>query len=206
MAVSAIVISGHFGLLMLLLQGGSASWPDWPGRIASPRNIIKLRFIETAPARPNTHHPPVAAAAPGPGPPRRWRTPVVTRSAAMADHLPTAAPSARLISGPDAAIAAPPGSIPGGNLLRGADLDRSSSIRLPGSSVAIVPGLQLVDPRTQGVAGAARLLQHLFGVPDTHCVEVDAWRTLSAKEMLARHISPAQVQKTAEEYGCLPKA
>ena len=64
----------------------------------------------------------------------------------------------------------------------------------------------MADPRTQGVAGVARLLQGLLGVPDTHCVKVDAWRTLSTREMFARQISPEQVQKIAEQYGCLPKA
>jgi hypothetical protein len=78
-------------------------------------------------------------------------------------------------------------------------------VPLPGSAVAIVPGIRLVDPRSQGVAGAVRALQALFGVPDPHCVDVDAWRTLSTQELLDRHISPAQVQRTAEQYQCFPR-
>jgi hypothetical protein len=47
-----------------------------------------------------------------------------------------------------------------------------------------------------------RTLQALLGVPDPHCVDVDAWRTLSTQELLDRHVSPEQVENTAAEYHC----
>ncbi len=123
-------------------------------------------------------------------------------AAPVAAELPSPAPAPVRPVAPGTTV---PGYVAGGNLLHGSDLERSSSIRLPGSSVAIVPGLHMADPRTQGLAGAARMLQQMLGVPDTHCVKVDAWRTLSPRQMLARHISPQQVQNMADEYGCLPK-
>lgn len=201
-AVTAVVIGGHFGLLMLLLYSRPAPWHAWPGRVASPRDIIRLRFIETAPPPPAPRSnplPPVARAVPA----RRPRKPaMITPPAAIHAEVPSPAPTPVQ---PVASAATVPGYIAGGNLLHGSDLNHSSSIRLPGSSVAIVPDLHMADPRTQGLAGAARMLQQMLGVPDTHCVEVDAWRTLSTEQMLARHISPLQVQKIADEYGCLRK-
>ncbi len=202
MAVTAVVIGGHFGLLMLLLYSRPAPWHAWPGQATSPRDIIRLRFIETAPP-PAPRIKPVAPAARRAAPARRRRKLAMITPAAIHAEAPSPAPAPVQ---PVATTTTVPGYIAGGNLLHGSDLDRSSSIRLPGSSVAIVPGLPMADPRTQGLAGAARMLQQMFGVPDTHCVEVDAWRTLSIKQMLARHISPQQVQKTASEYGCLPKS
>lgn len=199
-AVTAVVIGGHFGLLMLLLYSRPAPWHEWPGRVASPRNIIRLRFIETAPPQPAPRSKPLAPVARRAAPARRPRKPAIITAATVPADVPSPAPRQ-----PVAPSTTVPGYIAGGNLLHGSDLDRSSSIRLPGSGVAIVAGIHMVDPRTQGLAGAARTLQAMFGVPDTHCVKVDAWRTLSTREMLARHISPEQVQKTAEAYGCLPK-
>jgi hypothetical protein len=83
----------------------------------------------------------------------------------------------------------------------GAGFQRSVK-RLPGSSMAIVPGIHMVDPRTQGVAGAVRAVQALFGVADHHCVDVATWRSLSTEELLARHISPEAVDRTAAAYHC----
>ncbi len=91
----------------------------------------------------------------------------------------------------------------GGNLFQHA-LDMRHRMPLPGSGVAIVPGIRLIDPRTQGVAGVARKLQALFGLPDRHCVDVDTWRGLTTLELLARHLSPDRVEREALEYGCGP--
>jgi hypothetical protein len=44
----------------------------------------------------------------------------------------------------------------------------------------------------------------LFGVPDRHCVDVEAWRGMTEREQLERHVSLAQVERTAQEYHCGP--
>ena len=62
----------------------------------------------------------------------------------------------------------------------------------------------MADPRMQGVAGVARTLQALFGVTDRHCVDVEAWRGMTERERLERHVSLAQMERTAQEYHCGP--
>ncbi|QWT21630.1 hypothetical protein KPL74_06395 [Bacillus sp. NP157] len=73
---------------------------------------------------------------------------------------------------------------------------------LPGSGIQRAPGMRMADPRTQGIAGAARFVQSLLGVRDGHCVDVDAWQRLSKEEMLARQLDPKQVEATSQQYGC----
>lgn len=204
-AVIVVVIGGHLGLLMLLLHGKCAPWHELHEQVGGTRHVITLRYIETARYRPNSRSTPMVAVAVKTAAGPRRRVPATIRSVPAPDHSVTAAPGTATTTRSIADTNAGPGYISSGNLLRGAELNRSSGIRLPGSGVAIVPGIHMLDPRTQGLAGVARALQALLGVPDTHCVKVDAWRTLSTREMLERHISPGQVQKTAEEYGCLPK-
>lgn len=113
-------------------------------------------------------------------------------------------------SKPIEATAVPPDSRPtyiaGGGRFNGASLEaRSSNIHLPGSSRPIMKGLHMVDPRWQGIGGAVRTLQSVFGAPDPHCVDVDAWRGMSVRELLDRHISPDAVEKTAEANHCGPR-
>lgn len=62
----------------------------------------------------------------------------------------------------------------------------------------------MIDPRAQGAGGIARKLQSLLGIPDRHCVDVDAWRGMSVRELLRHHLSPERVASTADEYHCLP--
>lgn len=94
------------------------------------------------------------------------------------------------------------GYISGGGLLHGPSEGHQSNVHLPGSDVAIVQGIHMIDPKMQGLGGIARKLQHLFGIPDKHCLDVDAWRRLSTQEMLDSHISPDEVEKVAAEYHC----
>jgi hypothetical protein len=77
-------------------------------------------------------------------------------------------------------------------------------MRLPGSKVPIVNNLHMMDPRAQGVAGVVHAMQAMLGAPNAHCVDVDVWRGLSVREQLDRHMSPDQVEATAQKYGCGP--
>lgn len=76
-------------------------------------------------------------------------------------------------------------------------------VRLPGSGVALVAGLPFADPKTQGAAGIARSLQHMLGVVNKHCIDVDVWRNMPRDELLKRHISDQDVERVAAENGCL---
>ena len=66
----------------------------------------------------------------------------------------------------------------------------------------IAQDIHLIDPEKQGVQHVVRRLQHYFGVPDRHCIDVDAWRTMSKQDLVDRLISPEQVDRTAEKYNC----
>lgn len=77
--------------------------------------------------------------------------------------------------------------------------------RLPGGGhVAGAPRLHLADPRTQGIAGVLRALQKRFGVPDPHCTDVDSWRGMTRDERFAHHVTEADIERTAEQHGCVP--
>lgn len=80
---------------------------------------------------------------------------------------------------------------------------QSYSVRpLPGSDRPRVNGIQLIDPKTQGVAATVRQLQRLFGRPNHHCIDVDAWHRMSPDELSARHISPSDVARVDAENQC----
>ena len=98
---------------------------------------------------------------------------------------------------------AEPGRRTGGGLLQGGT-SAPPPVRLPGSASAIVQGFHMVDPSMQGIGGAVRTLQALFGVADPHCVDVEVWRGMTVAEQLARHISATDVERTAERYHCGP--
>jgi hypothetical protein len=73
---------------------------------------------------------------------------------------------------------------------------------VPGSDRPVVGGIHLVDPTSQGVAAAVRTVQRAFGIPSSHCVDVAAWRQLSPRELHARHMSRADVDRIDEKYAC----
>lgn len=100
-------------------------------------------------------------------------------------------------------MAEAPDYVAGGNLLRRA-MPTPRPIRLPGSSTPIVQGFHMVDPRMQGVGGAVRMVQALFGVVDPHCVDVEVWRGMTPAEQSVRHIRSTDVERTAERYHCGP--
>jgi hypothetical protein len=73
---------------------------------------------------------------------------------------------------------------------------------VPGSDVRIAPGIQLTDPMNQGVGAVVRKVQRLFGVPDRHCVDVDAWRRLTPGELAAHDLSPGDLDRIDEKFKC----
>lgn len=80
---------------------------------------------------------------------------------------------------------------------------RSYSVHgVPGSGTPYAPGIHLVDPMSQGLGAVMRTAQRAFGIKNSHCIDVDAWRQLTPQELSARHISPGDVDSVDEKYGC----
>lgn len=104
------------------------------------------------------------------------------------------------------AVGAMPAYVPGGGRFAADSGFARDSVHLPGSAQRVrgAPALQMVDPKMQGIAGAVRTVQRLFGVPDSHCVDVDAWRGMTVGERIARHIDDARIEETAARYHCGP--
>jgi hypothetical protein len=209
-AVYVVVISLHLGMLMILLRGAVSPWRESFKEARSAHDILNVRFIavsasatpkvvkafsratvRTSPVRMRERsmprkvmpagNPPVVAAEPDPGAATPWDT----RSDAQS-----------------AVVAGGSGYMAGGDLLRGVTKGSRPGDHLPGSDQAIVAGIQLTDPKKQGARNVVHRLQELFGVPDHHCVDVDAWRGMSIQELVDLHISPEDVQRTAEEHKC----
>ncbi len=73
---------------------------------------------------------------------------------------------------------------------------------LPGADTPRVGGIQLIDPKTQGVGAVMRQAQRLFGITNQHCVDANTWRSMTPQELLARHITPSDVDKIDAENQC----
>ena len=110
---------------------------------------------------------------------------------------------------PAAAYAPPePSYIPGGGLLARPSFS-NPRVRLPGTDgqIAHAPDFQMVDPKTQGVAGLIHFIGHLTGAVDPHCMDLDAWQSMTEQERIAHHVSDRQMQAIAEQYHCIdPRA
>ncbi len=73
---------------------------------------------------------------------------------------------------------------------------------VPGSVVPRVAGVDLIDPKNQGISAVARQAQQLFGIVNRHCIDVDVWHHLTPRELSARHISLNEVDRVDQEYQC----
>lgn len=78
----------------------------------------------------------------------------------------------------------------------------SATRGVPGSDRAIVSGIRLIDPDTQGIGAVMRKAQRLFGVRNPHCADVEVWGRLSPKELGARHMSSGDLDRLEREYHC----
>lgn len=203
-AVLALVTLLHLGLLAFMYvvpwtrartAGATAESTAIEIRFIAPppKPSAPIRF-QTRPSAPPKRVPVIAVSrhvTPG-------KTRIMTRQEQQAGRL-------ELVRAPVPATA---GYVAGGGLL-GTELraaqDDMPVAHLPGSDKPIVAGLHMVDPRSQGISGAVRLLAGLLGATDPHCVAVDSWRSLGTQEMLDRHISPREVDRVAEEYQCKPR-
>ncbi|HEY4091700.1 MAG TPA: hypothetical protein VGN46_09315 [Luteibacter sp.] len=60
----------------------------------------------------------------------------------------------------------------------------------------------MTDPRNQGIGAVMRNAQRLFGVTNKHCIDVEVWSSLSTEELVARHLTPADVKAANAKYEC----
>ncbi|QWT21631.1 hypothetical protein KPL74_06400 [Bacillus sp. NP157] len=107
----------------------------------------------------------------------------------------------------------PPSSSPSGSIAPtfgdGGFSDRLSGARhaqdihgIPGSDLRRAPGIQMVDPRSQGIGAVMRNAQRLFGVTSRHCIDVETWARMSPEELIARHLTSADVEAANQKYQC----
>jgi hypothetical protein len=202
----ALVVTISFHLFVLILM----AWPAIQGRGIAPvershRRAIQIRFFR--PSRPPSA--PMASST------LRVITPALhVRTTLSTQPLPLLAvqyatpaaprPTERHSPGSPATSSTPvTGNSDGGFRERLRDAQHSYAVHgIPGSDRPFVHGIHLIDPRKQGIGGAVRKVQRLFGVIDSHCVDVDVWRNLTPRELIARHVSPDEVDRTDEKYDC----
>lgn len=201
-AVCAVVVGIHLGLVMLLLRAPGASSRATVVDAAVTKGVLRIRFLRRE--RPKSAPEPPPLLLPHPNHPSSLKA-AMARAPRRTVPAPAAAQSAAKVTTDNEATDSAATYVAGGGFLERAARDApSDNIHLPGSSQAIVKGLHMVDPRYQGIAGAVRVAQSILGAVNPHCVDVDVWRGMSVREQLDRHMSPDQVEKTAEEFHCGP--
>ena len=176
----------------------SAYWQPWLAAAGPRHEALQLHFLPPSHAQAL----PSKAAAP----PAQPVIPAIKyrRSTRVVRSAPTVRPTIPALN-----LTLPsqtPGYVAGGAEFQ-RRLERANHAlpvtHLPGSAVPLVAGLPFADPKTQGIAGVVRTLQHLFGVPNSHCIDVDVWQNMTRQERLKRHISTDDVERVEAENGCL---
>ena len=197
-----VALSLHLALWMLLMR--PAMWE--PTATADQRThppVLQLRLL------PRTVSLQAPAAMPAPR-----AVAVVAHAAVQRKTHPAQAPTPAQV----APVAASPPAVPdassvtvdrhpatgdGGFGQRLRQAQRAYAIHgVPGSTVPRVAGIHLIDPKNQGIGAAMRQVQQLFGIANSHCIDVDAWRHLTPRALSARHISPDEVDRVDREYQC----
>lgn len=194
-AIHVAVIGVHLMAWLACFHGTVPAWRAAAAGAEHPSpDRLRIRLVPIAsPVSPRT---PMVRPTRARRPSREHR--LATRTPA---NLPAPAP---VVPARGPMLASPaPDYVAGGDLLQGG-ASAPPPVRLPGSATPIVQGFHMVDPRMQGIGGAVRALQALLGVADPHCVDVEVWRGMTVAEQLARHISAADIERTAEQYHCGP--
>lgn len=203
-AALAVVIGGHLVLLLLLMR------PVVPYRDRAPPGKTNWRGPELhllLPARSPSRLPTLAV--------HRLRAPTAHSHRTLpmqprellvvqqATRAGTQLPKALLLPAPNAGVMDGNASNDRTFEDRLHDAQRGRTIRgLPGSDSALVKGIRLVDPMSQGIGSVMRTTQRALGVTNNHCIDVDVLRHLSPEDLGARHISADDIDKADEKYGC----
>lgn len=200
--IMVLVISGHLGLLMLLLRPAILHLDTTP-MVRNNWHALKLRFFRPSQSSHQTlsaHRLIAPAVHRRTAPPAGSSKPLTVQQAAHADAPPYPLRSIHTLT-PD--TSEENSTSDGGFQARLRHAQRSYSVRgLPGSDTHFAPGIHLVDPMNQGIGAVMRATQRAFGIKNRHCIDVDVWRHLTPQELSARHISPGDVDETDEKYGC----
>ena len=200
--VCVVVVGVHLGLVTLLLRAPAVLSRTPSVDATATKDVLQIRFLRREPPKSGPEPPPLFL--PHPHQRSALKT-AMARAPRRSVAGPATAQSAAKVETDNQATDGAATYIAGGGFLERAAKDApSDNIHLPGSSQAIVQGLHMVDPRYQGIAGAVRVVQTILGAVNPHCLDVDAWRGMSVSELLDRHMSPDQVEKTAEEFHCGP--
>jgi hypothetical protein len=206
-AVWIVVIACHLGALMLFLRPVSdAANSSSPAARSMP--ALKLRFVHASrPSAPPQVLPPAIVSSKSVRPTTvatRRETTAIAKPVVTIPYAPAQAP----------AIPAEPGTagMAGGDSMTDSDGGFQDRLRaaqrgsphnsLPGSDKAFVPGMHFVNPMDQGIGAVVRKAQRLFGVKSRQCIDVETWRSLTPQELSARHISPDEVDREDQRYGC----
>lgn len=202
--VAVLLIHAGFVVLLLLPTG---AW-RWRGakRSSVRPDALSLRFIAMPPLRPTLTRPRMLPSAHAPPPMHRPRV-AVPVAARNLQSPPSPVPDTNIPPPPvnDSGNSLP-SFVPGGGRFGADSTYVRDNVHLPGSAQRVrgAPVLQMADPKMQGIAGAVRTVQRLFGIPDSHCVDVDVWRGMTVAERIARHIDDARIEETATRYHCGP--
>lgn len=200
-AVLAVVISCHLALLMLVLGPAIRDKDVTPAMENNP-DAIKLRFFRfrTLPLASATAPPPGHSVLALSVHPKISKKPAQSLTAQRVAPVATSTqetPRTSPLSANDATAG------DGGFLQRLLEARPSyGRPRLPGSDSPVVAGIELADPMSQGVGAVMRSTQRLFGIKNSHCIDVDTWRSLTPQELSARHVSLSDVDRTDEKYAC----
>jgi hypothetical protein len=118
---------------------------------------------------------------------------------------PTSMPSPQVPVPRPIAAAPAPDYVPGSGRFA-APAYGTSNVRAPGHDGPArgAPTIAMADSRTRGAAGVVRFVGGLLGAVDPHCVDVHAWRGMTARERIAHHVDPDGIEATANRYGCAP--
>lgn len=209
-AAMVVAIGCHVFLLIVLLRPAS-SFGSTDAIVENKATLLELRFIARPLMTSPTSQSPSRVA-------RKLERHVAEPNALASKRTrtPNSVPTSEVAADPSAASGAPPAlgladrpviSEPhagdGGFRDRLLNAQHSQGSRgIPGSDTHISPGIQLTDPMNQGVGAVMRDTQRLFGITNRHCIDVEVWQGLSAGELSARHLSPADVRREGEKYNC----
>lgn len=213
-AAMVVTMACHLVLLMALLRP-AAPGTDRPSAVESDEAALIVRFITQPRAMsvPTPSHAPRAVAA-LPAVPRK--TPEVEKALPPVQHVTRdvaapppagtaihALPSSGAPFTPDQYVSDQTPMGDGGFQDRMRNAQHSQSIRgVPGSDRRVVQGIELIDPRDQGIGAVVRGAQRLFGVTSRQCIDVEVWQQLSPEELIARHLTMDDVKNQSEKYNC----
>lgn len=208
--VLALITLGHLALLMFMLRPASPRDARLNTDAPNDRDVVRIRFIARNTVTPSTAVVTpirqVVAIVPTPAP--RDRRHVETARTPVAASRSSITPSPPVNQAP---IVATTPSDAGSYVAGGANFQRNLqgaeqpfAAKVPGGYVPRAPTLQMVDPRDQGAAGIARVVQSWLGAVDPHCVDADAYAGMTTTEQIAHHVTPDDIAHLREQYECVP--